>query len=540
MLDLCMNCMSRLENHEDICPHCQEPRDAEQPEPFLPKKKILGERYIIGNGIKKDPEGLSYVGYDFIKNSKVYIREFFPSEICYRSVDCEVKTEDKPGFKNKFKVLNEDFLKYFRGIARFRNLSCIASVYDILEQNGTSYIILEWVEGTSLDEYLSSHGEAMSWKQARSLFMPLISPLSKMSSAGIHHLGLAPCNIMITNENKIKLVGFATANLRTNNNLESSELFEGCSALEQYIAGSEISESTDVYGFAATLFFALTGEYPLSATERKKKDRLLMPSNIMKELPDTVISAIANALRVHPNSRTISFEVFRLEISNSPVLQVKNIYDEPEEFEFSRSEPKSSNNTGKVLGIISCVLSLVILSVCFGVYWFWIKDKKINSDTVPKTSETTVTETKEETEETGSEEEKIDVPQLVGKSLSAAKSAAASANNYSVVVLSEEFHDTISEGNIISQTPNYGEKMYSGSIIAVTVSKGPSKRKLPNIEGKKLSEAALILTNEKFKPIEVSQSSQDFAEGTVIGYQDHKAGDVLDYGAEVYIVVSKG
>lgn len=540
MLDLCMNCMSRLENHEDICPRCQEPRDAEQPEPFLPKKKILGERYIIGNGIKKDPEGLSYIGYDFIKNSKVYVREFFPSEICYRGADCEVKIEDKPGFKNRFKVLNEEFLKYFRSIARFRNLSCVASVYDILEQNGTSYIILEWVEGTSLDEYLSSNGEAMSWKQARSLFMPLISPLSKMNSAGIHHLGLAPCNMMITSENKIKLVGFATANLRTNNGLESSELFEGCSALEQYIAGSEISESTDVYGFAATLFFALTGEYPLAALERKKKDRLLMPSNIMKELPDTVISAIANALRVHPNSRTISFEVFRLEISNSPVLQVKNIYDEPEEFEFSRSEPKSSNNTGRVLGIVSCVLSLVILAVCFGVYWFWIKDKKINSDTAPKTSETTVAETKEETEETSSAEEKIDVPQLVGKSLSAAKSAAASANNYSVVVLSEEFHDTTSEGNIISQTPNYGEKMYSGSIIAVTVSKGPSKRKLPNIEGKKLSEAALMLTNEKFKPIEVSQSSQDFAEGTVIGYQDHKAGDVLDYGAEVYIVVSKG
>lgn len=540
MLDLCMNCMSRLENHEDICPHCQEPRDAEQPEPFLPKKKILGERYIVGNGIKKDPEGLSYIGYDFIKNSKVYIREFFPSEICYRGADCEVKIDDKPGFKNKFKILNEEFLKYFRGIARFRNLSCVASVYDILEQNGTSYIILEWVEGTSLDKYLSSHGEAMSWKQARSLFMPLISPLSKMSSAGIHHLGLAPCNMMITSENKIKLVGFATANLRTNNGLEGSELFEGCSAIEQYISGSEISESTDVYGLAASLFFALTGEYPLSAPERKKKDRLLMPSNIMKELPDTVISAIANALRVYPNSRTISFEIFRLEISNSPVLQVKNIYDEPEEFEFSRSEPKSSNNTGKILGIVSCVLSLVILTVCFGVYWFWIKDKKINSEIVPKTAETTVTETKEETEEAGNEEEKIDVPQLVGKSLSAAKSAAASANNYSIVVLSEEFHDTTPEGNIISQTPNYGEKMYSGSIIAVTVSKGPSKRKLPNIEGKKLSEAALILTNEKFKPIEVSQSSQDFAEGIVIGYQDHKAGDVLDYGAEVYIVVSKG
>lgn len=82
--------------------------------------------------------------------------------------------------------------------------------------------------------------------------------------------------------------------------------------------------------------------------------------------------------------------------------------------------------------------------------------------------------------------------------------------------------------------------MYPGAIIAVNVSKGPEKRVLPSIAGKTLSEASLILTDAKFKPSKVSEASKDYAEGIVIGYQDHKAGDLVDYGSEVVIKVSKG
>ena len=320
MLDLCMNCMERLENDQDICPNCQEPRDTKQSQPFMPQKKIIGERYIIGKGIKKDTEGLSYIGYDFVKDNKVYIREFFPYEFCLRKADGTVFIDESLGSKSDFKQLLNSFLKYFRSVARLRNLSSITAVYDILEQNNTAYVIMQWVEGKTLDKYLSERGDILSWKEARILFMPLLSSLSKMHSAGVSHLGVAPCNMIIDSENKIKLTGFATKNLRTTGNIIGNELFDGCSALEQYMSNADVIESTDVYGFAASLFFALTGEYPLSAPERKKKDRLLMPSNVMKELPETVVSAIANALRVYPNSRTISFETLRIELSNSPIL----------------------------------------------------------------------------------------------------------------------------------------------------------------------------------------------------------------------------
>lgn len=535
MLELCMHCMEKLENNQDVCPKCGSSRNHNQPLPFISQKTIIGNRYVIGEGLHEDFEGLSYIGFDFIKNTKVYIRELFPSELCTRNSGGNVKIMDSPAISRKFNVLKENFLKYFRGIARLRNLSSFVAVYDILEQNNTAYIIMEWIDnGTSLDKFLSKNGGRLDWKSARILFMPLLSSLSKMESAGIHHLGISPSNIIVDDDNKLKLGGFATQNLRTLNTLISSELFDGCSALEQYIENADVSESTDIYGFTASLFFALTGEYPLSAVKRKKKDKLLMSSEILKELPENVVSAIANALRIYPNSRTISFETLRIELSDSPVLRVNNIYEAEEDFKVSTSNESSTNKWG----IIACISSLLILIVCLAVYWLWIKDKSSNTEPIQEKNMSQVNLLEDTIENV--EETKVDVPQLIGKTIEEAKRGVTSENDYSVVVLSEEFHDTIAEGRIISQTPSYGEKMYPGSTIAVNVSKGPEKRVLPSIMGRSLSEASLILSDAKFKPKQVSENNSKFPEGTVIGYQNYQAGDLVDYGAEVTIVVSKG
>lgn len=538
MLDLCINCMLRLDDSDEICPNCKFPRDFKQPEPFMPSKKILGKRYLIGKGLKQDPEGLSYIGYDFIKRNKVHIREFFPCEICRRDTEKVVLKKDTPENKNKYYILLKDFCKYFRNIAKLRNLSAIVAIYDILEENGTCYIISEWIEnGKSLDIYLSDNGGYLTWKQARILFIPVISSLIKMHAAGVYHLGIAPCNILINEENKIKLTGFATKNLRSNGIYENSELFDGCSALEQYSSDYKISTATDVYGFSASLFFALTGDYPTNALIRKKKDKLLMPSDIMKEIPDCVVTGLANALRVYPNSRTISFDTLKVELLNSPIMQVKNIYENSEDFNVTTSKKEKSNYKA---GIISCAISLVILLSAFAVYFVYLKDK--NSNLTPNSenniSMNTDLNSENLTTNQNESETKIEVPNLVGKTETNAKNGSTSEKPYSVKVLSEEFHDTIEKGKIISQNPAFGEKMYPGSVINVSVSKGPKKRILPIISGKTLSEVSLLLT--EFEPSQINQKNDKVPEGIVIGYKDYQAGDLVDYGSKITIIVSKG
>ena len=538
MLNLCMECMGEI-NEDNVCSSCGKTLNLDQPAPFRAKKSLVGKRYLLGQGLSQDVEGLNYIGFDLIKEQKVFVRELFPEGYCIHDKDGGVKLKSIPDVDNEFKRIYAKFLRYFRCIAKLRNLSSIVGVYDILEENNTVYVIMEWVEGETLDKYLALHGGRLKWKEARILFMPLLFSLSKMTAVKVYHLGISPSNLIVTSNNTVKLSGFMTPDFRTNKSELKNELIDGCSAIEQYTLNGEISESTDVYGYAATLFFALTGDYRGCSTERSKKDRLLMPSSVLKELPENVVSGIANALRVDPRSRTLSFETLKIELSNSPVVKVKNIYEE-ETDAFKFNVPKSEKKTNtKNLWVISFVSSILILLTAFGVYWFWIKEK--NSDIDQSTKEQS-SNSASLLEKVADEQEgtKVEVPQLVGKSLSSAKNMATSENPYNLVVISEEFHDTIEEGLIISQTPAYGEEMYAGSIITVNVSKGPSKRELPSIMGKSLSEASMILSEAKFKPTEVRESNNKIPAGTVIGYQDYKAGDLVDYGSEVVIVVSKG
>lgn len=538
-----MNCMELLEKNEDICSKCGYETYEQQSLPFMPKGMVLEDRYIVGRGLEIDGEGLSYVGYDITKKMKVYIREFYPSNFSSRVIDgAEVEVE--PNFEKAYKNLRANFLKYFRFVARVRNLPSVVSVYDIFEANNTVYVICEWIEGSRLDRFLSSKGGRLEWEEAKDMFMPFLNSLSRMEAVGIRHLGISPDNILVTKDNELKLTGFATKSLRSANSLISSQLYDGCTALEQYLDNYEASESTDVYGLAATLFFTLTGEYPQSALERKKDDKLMMPQIILNNLPENVVSAIATALRVYPNSRTLSFETLRIELSNSPLLKVQDI-ESDDDFSYSSDydEPTYKNNKSKPIswGIISCVLTLVVLLACFGVYWFWLKNKfgdNKNDETSASQTETYLQNERENPQDETAQ--KITVPNFIGRNFKNLQDELKHNDEYQVVLLSEEFSNEIGEGCVISQTPGAGEEAYYGAMIAVNVSKGSKIKNLPSVEGKSLSEASQLLSESKLKAGSTSEFSSKYPEGTVVGYKNHKAGDEVEYGSEVTLIVSKG
>lgn len=546
MKNLCLNCFKEFEENRTECPFCGYPLNDTQDFPFLPQKTVLAQRYIVGKSAEKSGESLEYIGYDKIKKAKIYIKEFYPTNLCFRG-DNFITVEPKTDYKRFFNKFLMDFLKYFRSVARLRNLPMITSVYDIFEENGTAYVISEWIEGETLDKYLSKFGGSLQWDNAKILFMPLLSSISIMEKAGIKHLGISPENMIVTPDHKLRLVGFATENLRNNQSILGKELHEGCAAIEQYKDHFDPNESTDVYGFAASLFLALTGEYPEPAPKREKNDKLLMPQDILSSLPENVITALANALRVYPNNRTLSFETLRIELANSPVLQVKNI-ENVEEFDYSPENNKSKRNSSTIWAIVSGVSALIILCAALTVYWFWLRNNSgtTNDDTTTDTSEQISStddipalEPNNTETSTNKTSNKIKVPNLVGKVFKNIQNDS-SITDYKVALLNEEFNDNIKEGCISSQTPEYGQEMEQGSTIAVNVSKGPKKRALPNITGKTLSEASRLITAAKLVPIQSSDFSKEYPEGVVIGYKTHKAGDTVDYGSEVTIVVSRG
>ncbi len=538
---LCMNCMKDIGKSKDICPYCGQETSENQEKPFLPFGTLLQERYVVGKGLEVNGEGLGYVGYDRTKSSKIYIREFFPSNLCERAND-SVKVVRVPQKSRTFDNIMLEFLKCFRSVAKIRNLPSIVSVYDIFSENGTSYVIMEWIEGTSLDKFLSKLGGHMPWEKAKLMFMPLLSSLIKMENFGIRHLGISPANMIVTEDQKIKLTGFATKSLRSAFSDIECQLYDGCSALEQYSKNYSPSEATDIYGFMSSLFLTLTGEYPMPAQKRLADNRLLITENILSELPDNVISSFANALKVSPNNRTLSFESLRIELSNSPVLRVKGMSDTDENFEpnFEQRKLENEKKENTKWGIISCMSALALLLVGLGVYLFILNntgslsqdDSDNQDDAAYQISDAQSTET---------ETEKFIVPNLVGRNYDNLQEEVAKGGyNYSLVLLSEDFNDNVGEGCIISQIPIAGKEADIGSTIAVNISKGPQKRMVPPVTGKTLSEASQLITNAKLTPVKTSEYNSEYPEGTVIGYKNCSEGDLLDCGSEVVIIVSKG
>lgn len=537
MDNLCMGCMEELAD-EDVCPKCGAKKGEPQEMPFLPKKTTIGSRYIIGNSLEINGEGLSYIGYDTVKSCKVYIREFLPLNLCSRSID--LKTLAVPSYrKGLFDNELNKFLQYFRSVARLRNLPSLAAVYDIFSENNTAYVIIEWINGLKLDKFIGEKNEIFRWDNAKSMFIPLISTLSDMHGAGVLHLGISPGNMFVLPENRIMLSGFAVGDLRKINSPIEAQLYDGCSALEQYIEMYEVDESTDVYGLTATLFLSLTGEYPETATKRKKDDRLFMPKEIVRSLPENVISAIASGLRVYPNNRTLSFERLKVELLNSPVAQISLAKEQkPYKLDSKQNDKKRGKYSNFVWGMISCLIAFIVLIICFVAYWFVFKRNDYTQLQPENTSEAqTLEENMSRIEET---KNKIKVPNLIGRNFSELEKQDKSQTGYDVLLLSEEFSDGIAEGCVISQTPGIGEEMYELSSIAVNVSKGSKMRKLPDIAGKSISEASLALSSIGIKPVEAWNYSDNIAEGLVIDYVNYSSENLVEYGSQITISRSLG
>lgn len=530
---LCMGCMNYLYD-EDICPKCHQKRGKPQETPFIPKKTIIGSRYIVGESLEMNGEGLSYIGYDKVKGLKVYIREFFPIGLCERAEDF-TNVKILPHKKFIFEQQFNRFLKCFRSVARLRNISAFSAVYDMFEENSTAYIIMQWIEGEKLDKFLAKKGGYICWDEAKPMFMPLISALSKMHESGILHLGISPRNVFVNTQDKLILTGFATKDLRKLNSPLEAQLYDGCSALEQYIEIYDLDQSTDVYGFTATLFLALTGEYPNTATKRKKDDKLLMPKDIVRSISDNVISGIASGLRVYPNNRTLSFERLKAELFSSNLTQISvnsSNYNKPEKRIKDTNEPR---NKKFVLGLVSCLIAFFVLVLFFFLYWFIMKKGEYQYS-----SDNQDVDSIESIEESIEEKTKISIPDIYGKNFYELKEIDISELKIEILLMSEEFSEEVEEGCIMYQTPAAGSESYEGAIVAVNVSKGKKTRILPYIKGRTISEAALAVSSAGLVPIESWSQSSEIAEGYVVGYEGHKEGDTLEAGSEVIIIRSLG
>lgn len=540
MAQLCLGCMQK-NNGEKICPICGFNRDTVQNAPFMSLGTELQEgNYIVGKKLSNNAEGAKYIGYSKTMGTTVVISEFMPAGICGRAKG-KTNVVIRGGYEEVYNELNEKFLSYYRNIARMKELSAVAPIFDIFTENGVSYTIEEYYDSIPFTEFIERRGGNVDWNTARQLFMPIITALSSLHEAGIGHYAVSPENISVMASGKLRLGAFAVDDIRRTGTSFEAELMDGCAAMEQYMDNSELNEATDIYGFTATLFYALTGRLPENSCDRKPDGRLPIPTAVFKKLPSHVVTALAGGLQVSPKKRIQSFEEMRTQLTAAPTvkaIQTEANRSARQSEAVNRYTPKKGGVPGyawAILSVLSCMLILLVAGI------FWIKDHPVTNLNL------FVTQTSEEESSEVSEEESIDpnliyVPNLVGKNYNDIIANQSADSEYTIIKANEEiFSDKYAEGQIVSQSPEYNNKAGKGCVIVVTVSKGFANRELPVIAGQTVETAVTALNEQGFIASPGNFVTSDTVEsGKVVGYENYNAGDLAPYGSKISINVSIG
>lgn len=532
-MSLCMGCMQEL-NGSVICPNCHFDNSEVQSAPFLPFGTELAGRYVTGTGLETNGESTRYIAFDKQTGDVVIVSEFLPIGLFSRD---EGQTELKVNYDDRlaFNKLKDEFISYFRIISELKDLSALTNIVDVFEENNTAYAIEEKEDLIPFEEYIERSNGHLDWDIARPLFMPVISALEALHKRGVGHYAVAPKNLFITASGKIRMAGYATENERKRGTALKSQLFSGAAAPEQYEDNFPLDDITDIYGLCSTLFYALTGHLPKSAVERLKDSRLLMSTSTVKSLPPHVVSALANGLQVQRENRITDFDELRSQLSVAHTA--KAIQDEisrTASMNITKEQSRRNNGMSHTsIVIISVAITVLVLGIA-GVFWLM---QNPFAGLFPGNTDATTASTSS-TEWTGPV-----VPNYVGMKYEDVVKAAASDD--SVVVYrnyNDAYSDKYADGVVMEQYPPAGSKVEQedGITVSVTVSLGAQMRELPAIQGNKIDEAAQSLADAGLLATAEYQYSDTVAENRVIGYKNHVAGDTLESGSNIIIIVSKG
>ena len=313
--NLCLNCLepsSTKPCHECGWSYGDEPENPS----VLPPGTLLDKHFRLAKSLGQGGFGITYLAWDETMRIRSAIKEYLPQDFALRSRDAQTVKPNNSKNKDNFSLGRENFLKEYRMLGRFINNPGIVRVRDFFEENGTAYMVMDYVDGRSLKEYLAENEGQLPWDEAVGIMIPVLDALravhQEIDTEGepMLHRDIAPDNIYITNEKQVKLLDFGAARYASGEHSRSLSvvLKEGYAPEEQYRRKGKQGPWTDVYSCGATLYHMITGELPDIALDRLEDDELQTPSELGIEIPNVSEEALMLALKVRRRDRMQSVE----------------------------------------------------------------------------------------------------------------------------------------------------------------------------------------------------------------------------------------
>ncbi len=475
------------------------------------------------------------------------------------------------------KVLKEEFRDDKEFVHRFnveaQAAACISnphvvSIYDVGYQDGFYYIVMEYIEGVILKEYIAKKG-SLPWREAASIAAQICEGLAAAHKANVVHRDIKPQNIIMTPEGILKVTdfGIARASSQATTTMGGHAIGTVHYISPEQARGGYTDQRTDIYSLGVVLYEMLTGkmpfvgESPVAVAIKHIQEKPMPLRKINPEIPAAIEAVTLKAMEKEQNARYASAEEFLEELNQAmknpagsyavandeddmgSTIKMTGIDDEMiENYQKSKKEKNQPERTGQsekpllkeeremreleerrqsreqkkkdrkitALAVLAAVLVVALLGVAFTALTGGFA--------------------------TGGE--KIDIPDLVGMELT--KAQQEYQDDFSIV-LREEKKSNKKEGVILEQSPDGGDKVRKTEdmVIYVVVSAGEDIVELSGYVDMESEEAQAKVKKDGFQVNVVEQISDSAEKGKVFA-QEPAAGTTVSKGALVTLYVSKG
>jgi len=228
------------------------------------------DTYRIESALGEGGFGITYLVRELNLDKLFAMKELLPDGIAMRRTGDTSYVEAKSSSsEDDFAATRKYFISEARILAKLKHAS-VVSVQRLMEANGTCYMVMDYVEGDTLGDYLKKQGGVLSGSEEfKKIFFPLMAGLELLHAQGIIHRDIKPGNIMVKPEGSPVLLDFGAATQVQSKTITITQMLSaGYSPFEQYTTRAKQGPYTDIYALGATMFKCITGRKPDDASDR--------------------------------------------------------------------------------------------------------------------------------------------------------------------------------------------------------------------------------------------------------------------------------
>ncbi len=460
------------------------------------------------------------------------------------------------------KVLKQEFSENATFVSKFRIEAQaaaglihpnIVNVYDVGEENGIYYIVMELVEGITLKKYIEKKN-GLAYKEAVGIAIQVCLGMGAAHNNHIIHRDIKPQNIIISKDGKVKVTDFGIAKAATSDTITTNVMGSVHYTSPEQARGGYSDEKSDIYSLGITLFEMLTGQVPFNGDNtvaiaiKHIQEDLPRPSGICEDIPISVESIVMKCCQKSPERRyqnvadviadlkkallTPQVDIVAVaesqmddgtkKISEEEIKKIKQLTETEEEVEESQAFDKLTTILMIAGGVVILLILIFMAIQIFG--------KNTNHDDISqKESGPIITE--------DYDVEYVKMKKVVGMSVEDARNVLTSLGLDSAVDYVES--SDVEKGIVISTDVAVGADIAKGSIVTLTASAGVGKIEVPLVAGDTYVQASTSLTEQGFSVTRVDGYSNDVEVGYVIS-QVPTGGTMVPSGTNITLTVSIG